>query len=147
MPNIFSSLVDLIEDALGRHDTDLKPVLDAIAGIAKAQADNEAAAIARHDVLVALIQTITKTQADNAGAVASIQSRLDLHTSMINGARDDLLSIKAFLGIPDARIGATQDQIDALGAAVQAEVKEIEQFDQTLQTTPNIERGNQLDNR
>lgn len=44
-------------------------------------------------------------------------------------AAADLLAIKAYFGIPDPRIGATQDQLDTLGARVASETEAINQFD------------------
>lgn len=48
----------------------------------------------------------------------------------------DLLSIKVFFGIPDARIGATQEEVDALGTRVQGETEVIQQFDASVQEPP-----------
>jgi len=44
----------------------------------------------------------------------------------------DLLSIKVFLGVPDARIGATQAELDTLGARVTGVTTDIQAFDQSV---------------
>jgi len=45
----------------------------------------------------------------------------------------DLLSIKTYFNIPDVRIGATQEQVDALGTKLTAETEAIDKFDAGLQ--------------
>lgn len=47
----------------------------------------------------------------------------------------DLLSIKAFFEVPDVRIGATQEQIDALGEKLKQQTDAVKSFDET--TTGN----------
>lgn len=53
-------------------------------------------------------------------------------------AGKDLLAIKAFLRIPDARIFATQDQLNKLGSQLRDNSDAAKQFDQTIpdQTIP-----------
>lgn len=46
--------------------------------------------------------------------------------------QEDVLSMKAFFQIPDARIGATQDEINALGEKLKQETAEVQQFDSTI---------------
>lgn len=43
----------------------------------------------------------------------------------------DLLSIKAYLGVPDVRIGATQAELDQLGARIKGETDVVTSFDQS----------------
>ncbi len=51
----------------------------------------------------------------------------------------DLLSIKVFLGVPDARIGATQADLDALSTRITGETTDIQTFDQAVTEPPVIE--------
>jgi len=44
----------------------------------------------------------------------------------------DLLSIKVWFNIPDARIVATQQQVDDLSEKITGETASIQQFDQTI---------------
>lgn len=47
----------------------------------------------------------------------------------------DILSIKAFLGVPDARIVASQEDLDQLGARLQRETAATQEFDNSLNAT------------
>ncbi len=47
----------------------------------------------------------------------------------------DLLSIKVFLGVPDARIGATEAQLEQLGTRIQGLTTAVQKFD-TAATEP-----------
>lgn len=47
-------------------------------------------------------------------------------------AAQDLLAIKAYLGVPDPRIGATQDDVNKLGALLKNQTDVVNEFDRTI---------------
>jgi hypothetical protein len=49
----------------------------------------------------------------------------------------DLLSIKVFLGVPDARIGATQAELDTLSTRITDETAAVQTFDQAVIEPPS----------
>jgi len=100
--NPFSTLFELLEDLLTAH------------------IDNS-----RLDKIIEQSAALLQGQADSKAAQETIVAQQAI-------IQADILSIKAFLGVPDVRIGATQEQVDALGARLQGDVKSAEQFDETI---------------
>jgi hypothetical protein len=105
MANVFTTIGELIEDLLTSH-IDPKKIDQIIA--------NEATIIEGQLV-------ITKALADEKTARETMQA--------------DLLSIKVFLGVPDVRVGATQEQLDAFGKRITDETAVVQQSDANIPPT------------
>lgn len=80
---------------------------------------------AKIDKLLSNGQTMLANQELIKGALSNI-----IDSQKSNAA--DLLAIKAFLGIPDPRILATQKQLDQLGTQLVQETAAVEQFDGSM---------------
>lgn len=98
---LFSTLEDLLENLFTIH------------------VDN-----ARLDRIIEMEGAILQGQTDAKAAQETIVGQQAI-------LQADLLSIKAFLGVPDLRIGATQEQLDALGQRVQKTVENVAEFDKS----------------
>lgn len=102
MANIFTSLKDLLEDILSAH-SDSKKLGDI------------------SDALVKLNATAERIEAKQ-GTIQATQETMQA----------DLLSIKAFLGVPDVRNVATQEQLDELSARIQKQKEDVQTFDASI---------------
>lgn len=116
MAKIFLSIGELLEDLFTVH------------------IDN-----ARLDRIEKTQESILRGQSDLSKALLVIDGKIEAvfneqeaETSSMKGIRDDILSIKAFLGAPDHRLGATPEQVDALGKKLTSETAAVEQFDASL---------------
>jgi hypothetical protein len=95
MPSPFTSLTELLEDLLSQHID--KDKLNEILVEVKA----------------------FKSQQDD---LVTGQTTLTEH---VTDLVQDMLEIKAFLGVPDARIGATQEDLDKLAARFKQTTQEL----------------------
>lgn len=57
----------------------------------------------------------------------------------VNTIKEDLLTIKAFLGIPDVRIGATQADLDAFSAKLAKATQTVTAFDAEIKATQAVQ--------
>jgi hypothetical protein len=109
MPDPFNTLADLIqslmENALASHGNN-----DALTAIAKGQ--------------IAIVQAQDAIRQDQA-AIKDRQSAM----------QDDLLSIKAYIGAPDVRFGATQDELDSLAARMKKQTDDVAAFERSVTQT------------
>lgn len=67
-----------------------------------------------------------------------VQEVQDLRQSL-KTMTDDLLAIKAFLGIPDVRIGATQADLDAFSAKLAKATQTVTAFDAEIKATQAVQ--------
>jgi len=88
------------------------------------------------DLIEELLEKLFKHHTPDPKKLDEILNNQEDEKVVSSAIQADILSIKAFFGIPDARIGATQEQVDALGTRVQGETDTINQFDASVQEPP-----------
>jgi len=116
----FASITDLLEDLLGSHID--KEMLQKILQDA--------------DQTLGIVREF-QTQAFSAvlSSLSRIEGAQQAMKTVQDGMVADLLSIKAFLGVPDVRLGATQEELNALGARIQETKHKVTQFDENIPKT------------
>lgn len=88
---------------------------------------------------------------DNQGAImASLSTMRSKQEAAFNAAAasdrvaaqsaQDLLAIKAFLGVPDPRIVATQDDVNKLGSLLKKQTDVANEFDRTIPASDPTDR-------